>query len=382
MTKKTTHTNPAQGKKKIKFPPELIKKRRKANHCLNCGEEFDESFNYCSHCGQENNHNRVSFATLVIDFLNNYFSFDSKFSLSLLPFFFEPGYLTKKFVEGKRASFVNPIRLYLVISLIFFFVFSMVSNDIIQDSVKKFDETTGELSDQLPDSSKVLLDEVLAGNLSNIESDSIYTLIPDQEDSTRNYTFSIQQPDSSNEFLTEENFGTYMRLRDNYDVSVDQLLDSLYTDSLSNFQYNLTKKLIRLDRAENQVVISQLLKNLPLMMIFILPIFAFVLKLIYMRRNQYYITHLILALHLHSFAYVVYGFAFVAAMYWLPDGAGGWAVFISFILVSTHSYLSFLKVYQQGWFKTLIKFNFIGFVYFWLLILGLFAEIFFSVATY
>ena len=382
MTKKTTHTNPAQGKKKIKFPPELIKKRRKANHCLNCGEEFDESFNYCSHCGQENNHNRVSFATLIIDFLNNYFSFDSKFSLSLLPFFFEPGYLTKKFVEGKRASFVNPIRLYLVISLIFFFVFSMVSNDIIQDSVKKFDETTGELSDQLPDSSKVLLDEVLAGNLSNIESDSIYTLIPDQEDSTRNYTFSIQQPDSSNEFLTEENFGTYMRLRDNYDVSVDQLLDSLYTDSLSNFQYNLTKKLIRLDRAENQVVISQLLKNLPLMMIFILPIFAFVLKLIYMRRNQYYITHLILALHLHSFAYVVYGFAFVAAMYWLPDGAGGWAVFISFILVSTHSYLSFLKVYQQGWFKTLIKFNFIGFVYFWLLILGLFAEIFFSVATY
>ena len=382
MKKALKHTNKSEGKKKIKFPPELIKKRRKANHCLNCGEEFDESFNYCSHCGQENNHNRVSFATLIIDFLNNYFSFDSKFSLSLLPFLFEPGYLTKKFVEGKRASFVNPIRLYLVISLIFFFVFSMVSNDIIQDSVKKFDETTGELSEQLPDSSKVLLDEVLAGNLSNIESDSIYTLIPNQEDSTKNYTFSIQQPDSSNEFLTEENFGTYMRLRDNYDVSVDQLLDSLYTDSLSNFQYNLTKKLIRLDRAENQVVISQLLKNLPLMMIFILPIFAFVLKLIYMRRNQYYITHLILALHLHSFAYVVYGFAFVAAMYWLPDGAGGWAVFISFILVSTHSYLSFLKVYQQGWFKTLIKFNFIGFVYFWLLKLGLFAEIFFSVATY
>ena len=147
MKKELKHPNKSEEKKKRKFPPELMKKRRKANHCLNCGEEFDESFNYCSHCGQENNHNRVSFATLIIDFLNNYFSFDSKFSLSLQPFFFEPGYLTKKFVEGKRASFVNPIRLYLVISLIFFFVFSMVSNDIIQDSVKKFDETAGELSD-------------------------------------------------------------------------------------------------------------------------------------------------------------------------------------------------------------------------------------------
>jgi hypothetical protein len=382
MTKKTTHTNPAQGKKKRKFPPELIKKRRKANHCLNCGEEFDESFNYCSNCGQENNHNRVSFGTLVLDFLNNYFSFDSKFSLSLLPFFFQPGYLTKKFGEGKRASFVNPIRLYLVISLVFFFVFSMISSDIVQDSVQTFDETTEALSEQLPDSSKVLLDEVLAGNLSNIESDSVYTLLANPQDSTENYTFSIQKPDSANEFITEENFAIYMQLRQNYDVSVDQILDSLNTDSLTSFQYNLTKKIIRLDRAENQVVISQMLKNLPLMMIFILPIFAFLLMLFYMRRNQYYITHLIHALHLHSFAYVIYGFAFVAAMYWLPVGAGGWAIFISVILVSTHSYLSFLKVYGQGWFKTLVKFNLIGFLYIWLLLFGLVTEMFFSVATY
>ena len=382
MSKESKHIEESGGKKKRKFPPELIKKRRKANHCLNCGEEFDESFNYCSHCGQENNHNRVSFGTLIVDFLNNYFSFDSKFSLSMLPFFFDPGYLTKKFVEGKRASFVNPIRLYLIISLLFFIVFSMVSNDLIQDSVDKIDTATDQLSEDLPDSSKVLLDEVLAGNLSNIESDNIYKLIPDHEDSTKSYTFSLQKPDSANEFITEENFATYMRLRDNYDVSVDQLLDSLNTDSLSGFQYNLTKNIIRLDRAENQVVISQLLKNLPLMMMFILPIFAFMLKLFYMRRNQYYITHLIHALHLHSFAYVIYGFAFVAAMYWLPEGAGIWAILISFFLVSTHSYLSFLRVYRQGWFKTLVKYNVIGFLYTWLLLLAVFTEIFFSVLTY
>jgi hypothetical protein len=370
------------GWKKRKILPVLFKKRRKANHCLNCGEEFDEKFNYCSHCGQENNHNRVSFSTLIIDFFNNYFSFDSKFSLSLLPFFFDPGYLTKKFVEGKRASFVNPIRLYLIISLVFFFVFSMVSSDIIQDSVNKFDETTEELTDQLADSSKVLLDEVLAGNLASIESDSVYTLLQDKSDSTKNYTFSIQRPDSSNEFITEENFTIYMQLRQNYEVSVDQVLDSLNTDSLSGFQYDFAKKIIRLDRAENQVVISQLLKNLPLMMLFILPVFALVLKLFYLGRNQYYITHLIHALHLHSFAYVIYGFAFVAAMYWLPEGAGGWIIFISFIVVCTHSYLSFLKVYGQRWFKTLVKYLFIGFLYNLLLMFAVFAEMFFSVITY
>jgi len=382
MDKEPIHIKGSMGKKKRKLLPTLIKKRRKANHCLNCGEAFDISFNYCSRCGQENNHNRVSFSTLIVDFFNNYFSFDSKFSLSLLPFFSQPGYLTKKFVEGKRASFVNPIRLYLIISLIFFFVFSMVSSDIVQDSVKKFDEATEELSDQLPDSSKVLLNEVLAGNLANIESDSVYTLLQNKEDSTKIIGFTIQKPDSSNGFITEENFAIYMQLRQNYEVSVEQVLDSLNTDSFSNFQYNLTKKLIRLDRAENQVVISQLLKNLPLMMLFILPVFALLLKLFYLRRNQYYITHLIHALHLHSFAYVIYGFAFVAAMYWLPEGTGGWTLFISLVVVSTHSYFSFLKVYGQGWFKTFVKFNLIGFLYNLLLVFAVFLELLFSVATF
>ncbi|MEN8250200.1 MAG: DUF3667 domain-containing protein [Bacteroidota bacterium] len=110
----------------------LARKRRKSDHCLNCGAEYEEKVNYCPHCGQENNHNKVSIGTLIIDFLNNYFSFDSKFVNSLLPFFFQPGYLTRKFTEGKRTSFVNPIRLYLIISLLFFFVFSMISSDIVE----------------------------------------------------------------------------------------------------------------------------------------------------------------------------------------------------------------------------------------------------------
>lgn len=379
MGKKAKHSEPEQGKKKKRFPPELVKKRRKENHCLNCGEEFDEGVNYCPHCGQENNHNRVSFGTLILDFLNNYFSFDSKFSLSLLPFFLEPGYLTNKFVEGKRASFVNPIRLYLVISLVFFFVFSMVSSDLIKESITDISQGV----EDLPDSTRVALDNVLAGDLTGLEADSLYKFAADQNDTTsKGITYTVQTPDADNDFLSGENFAIYMQHREDYTVSVDNLMDSLNTDSLSSFQYNLTKKIIRLDRAENQVVISQLLKNLPLMMIFILPIFAFILMLFYLRRNQYYITHLIHAVYLHSFAYVIYGFAFVAAMYWVPDGGIFWVLFLSLILVSAHSYFSFLNVYGQGWFKTLVKFNIIGLIYAFLLFIALLVEMFFSVATY
>lgn len=367
-------------KQKRKFIPPLIKKRRKDKHCLNCGAEFDDHYNYCPHCGQENNHNQVSFGTLILDFLNNYFSFDSKFSLSLLPFFLEPGYLTKKFIEGKRSSFVNPIRLYLVVSLIFFFVFSMVSTDIVQEGI---DDISQE-AEALPDSAQAVLDNVMAGDLSSFEYDSLYKFVPEANDSTNNnFGFTVQKPDSTNEFFTEENIGVYMRLRNDYTVSVDRMLDSLETSSLSAFQYNLAKQLVRLDRAESQIVISHLLKNLPLMMLFTLPIFAFLLKLFYIRRNQYYITHLVHALHLHSFAYLIYGFAFVMAMYWVPEGSASfWTIFLSMVLVSTHSYFSFLNVYGQKWFKTFMKFNIIGFLYSWLLLAAILIEMFFSVATY
>ena len=357
----------------------LVRKRRKSDHCLNCGAQYDERNNYCPNCGQENNHNQASFATLVIDFLNNYFSLDSKFSLSLVPFFLKPGYLTIRFIEGKRASFVNPIRLYLIVSLVFFFIFNMISKDVVQQSIDAVENVT----ESIPDSSKQVIDQVLS-DIGDLEEDTVINISGMNADSTEsNYQVSFQPLDSTNSFLTEENINTYMKLRDNYDYSVDEVMDSLNTASLSGFQFNLTKQIIRLDRAEGQVVISQLLKNLPIMMLFTLPIFALILKLFYIRRNQYYITHLVHALHLHSFSYVIFGLVFAAAYYWLPSGwVANLAVIIGDIMVGTYCYVSFLRVYKQGWFKTLVKFNLVGFLYFWLLLFAVFIEMVFSVYTY
>ncbi|MEN8250201.1 MAG: hypothetical protein ABFS32_14810 [Bacteroidota bacterium] len=216
-----------------------------------------------------------------------------------------------------------------------------------------------------------------------MESDSVYRLTGiDPDSSELNYGLKFEKPDSTNEFLTEENIETFMRLKDNYDLSIDQVMDSLNTTSLSSFQYNLTRQYVRLARADKQIVLGQLLKNLPIMMLFTMPLFALLLKLFYMRRHQYYITHLIHALHLHSFAYVIYGFAFVMARYWVPDGTGFYVILSAVILASTHSYISFLKVYKQGWFKTLVKFKTLGFLYSWLLFFAFIVELVFSVATF
>ena len=364
-------------KKYKKLIPQLKRRRRKDSHCQNCGAEFSVDYNYCPNCGQENNHNRASFGTLMVDFFHNYFSFDSKFSNSLLPFFFDPGYLVVKFVEGKRASFVNPVRLYLIISLVFFFVFSMISSDIVERSINDIEEA----SESLSDSSKVELDKIMGGDLSALDSDTVINLTPESGEEDRNLTFSYQKPDSTNQFLTEDNISLYMALRKDQNMEVEEVIDTLDTSGLSDYQVNLVRQLIRIDRAEGQIVVSHILKNVPLMMLIIIPILALFLKLLYIAQHQFYITHLIHVLYLHSFAYVIYGFGFVMAMYWFPNAAF-WILLGSFLLVCIYSYKSFLKVYDQKWFITLLKFLITGFVYNLLLNTAILVEMFFSVVTY
>ena len=49
--------------------------------------------------------------------------------------------------------------------------------------------------------------------------------------------------------------------------------------------------------------ISTLFSNLPYMMLCCIPLFALVLKVLYIRRRIFYIDHLIYALHIHTFFY-------------------------------------------------------------------------------
>ena len=49
--------------------------------------------------------------------------------------------------------------------------------------------------------------------------------------------------------------------------------------------------------------IATLFSNLPYMMLCCIPLFALVLKVLYIRRRIFYIDHLIYALHIHTFAY-------------------------------------------------------------------------------
>lgn len=91
-----------------------------AAHCLDCGQP--QSGRYCPVCGQKAGVPHPSVHELFHDFVENYFHLDSKLFRSFKLLILKPGSLSVEYLEGKRTRYVPPMRLYVVATLVYFFV--------------------------------------------------------------------------------------------------------------------------------------------------------------------------------------------------------------------------------------------------------------------
>ena len=102
-------------------------KLRIDKNCLNCQQTVKHR--YCPHCGQENTEITKSFHHLFTHFFEDLTHYDSSFWKTIIYLFFKPAALTKEYLSGKRLSFLAPIRLYIFISFITFFLISAKNNN-------------------------------------------------------------------------------------------------------------------------------------------------------------------------------------------------------------------------------------------------------------
>lgn len=91
--------------------------------CLNCNHLLTEEDLFCSRCGQKFSKKTGTVKDFFVDFLGDYFTFDSKIFRSLVPLIFRPGFLTTEYLDGRRVRYIPPLRLYIFISIIFFLIF-------------------------------------------------------------------------------------------------------------------------------------------------------------------------------------------------------------------------------------------------------------------
>ena len=99
---------------------------RKEKNCLNCGTTVQGK--YCHVCGQENVEPKETFLGMVTHFFNDITHFDGKFFTTLKDLLFKPGFLSAEYMKGRRMRYLNPIRMYVFTSAIFFLIFFSVTD--------------------------------------------------------------------------------------------------------------------------------------------------------------------------------------------------------------------------------------------------------------
>lgn len=94
--------------------------------CRNCAANIPGSAKYCHTCGQSVIDIRQPWLPLLAEMLGDVFDWDGKTLTTLRYLLTSPGKLTREFVLGHRKRFTSPVRLYLVVSVLFFFVFPVI----------------------------------------------------------------------------------------------------------------------------------------------------------------------------------------------------------------------------------------------------------------
>ncbi len=304
-----------------------MKKRRKTSKCLNCEQTLQEKHNYCPNCGQENTNNEVSIGLLMREFTSNFFSFDSRFAHTIKPFLFNPGKITEAFISGKRVFYANPIRWYLVISIFHFFFFSKMFEPTVDD--KKQRSFMSSSSD----------------TLSIAEFDSLYRM-PDSL--TSGWPVSGQQ------------ISMISSLNSTTNLSVDEISDSLKFDRFPWYQRYPAQQIIRINQETTATLNDYILRQIPIIIFFILPVYAFLLKLLFWRKGLY-IKHLIHSIHIHSFVFFLLSWVWIFSLL-IPDFKPI-GLSVSMLLIITYILFSFKKVYKIKKRWALLRMMIIGFLY-------------------
>ncbi len=267
--------------------------------CRNCGRPAGPE--YCGHCGQEVEPRRGPLLSLLRELLDEWLSLDGRLvrTLGLLP---RPGRLTERYLAGKRAAYVRPLRLYLIASVVLF---------------------SSLLSLRAPDAAEVNL--YIAGHL--------VTPAPPVQG---RMNLTLFEPDSAiNQWVARQTVQDMEELRR---LPPQELLDTLF---------------------------AGLRRVLPGAFILFVPFLALGLKVLYLRKGILFVDHLIFALHFQSALFLglsatwvlcrLLGFALVPSM--LTYVAAGLLMMVVFLPWALH------RVYRQRWWWTAVKSVLLIFIY-------------------
>lgn len=116
--------------------------------CANCGTALRGA--YCHQCGQRQVSRVLSLRSLFTEAVRTYFTLDNRLLCTLKMLLLRPGRLTEAYVQGQRARYIPPFRLYLFFSVIYFFLATFTNATTFLFLKFDFDEQTAAFAQLFP----------------------------------------------------------------------------------------------------------------------------------------------------------------------------------------------------------------------------------------
>src|SRR5437867_2500876 len=325
-------------------------RHRVLTHCEDCGAQLQG--HWCGQCGQAAVDYRRSFRHVVADVLDSFLNWDSKFFTTIGLLIVKPWRLTNEFLAGKRVRYLNPLRLYLLASILFFFAVNYGTRGLHLEPGKLGPKDRAELEADLK---KADLPPAAREELETMLRESSPSPVP-------SLTPSVFSPSPAPEAGKQR--VEYGKIGERPFVVFDSKAKS--ATPFEHWIEGRAKEKMGEHGTKMGLFISTLFSNLPYMMLCCIPLFAFVLKVLYIRRHIFYIDHLIYALHIHTFAYtgiMLIVLATIGLTRFAPGPIAGWIIALLWIAFVVQIFLSIRRVYRQGWFISIFKFLFGGLAY-------------------
>jgi Protein of unknown function (DUF3667) len=302
--------------------------------CLNCGTKLQDQF--CHHCGQKDIPQRQTLGELWTNFISSFWSYEGKFFQTTKHLITKPGFLAVEYNKGKRESYYHPARMYVFISFVFFLLFFSLP-----------DENDTNDPDFKPNG--VSLSQ---SNTPDMDSSSI---AKGKKEKKRYFRLSnlpyktVREYDSLQESKPEsERDGWITRTLTKKSVELNQRYSNAPEKFSEDFGQAFTD-------------------NFSKVLFWLLPVFALLLKLLYMRKDLFVSEHLVFSIYYYNFFYlagsVLMLVNLVSWLAWLAAAIGIWIFF----------YLLFAmkRAYSENWGKTIFKFTAFTLLFSLMLVLGL-----------
>ena len=310
------------------------KEQRQLTHCENCGAPLTGK--YCAQCGQPGIDYHRSFGTLVADAADAFLNLDERFLKTFGLVLFKPWRLTNDFLAGRRQSYVHPLRIYLLASVAFFFLSSGISN------ISNPSTAQSSSMDRQKNMRKRTPSPTATPTASSAASPTASPIPSDDKDGL-NFHFS----DDDETDRQKSPFEKWLK--------------------------NRVKEKIGSSGDRGVIFLKALIDNLGPMVLCCIPLFALVLKILYIFKKRYYIEHLVFALHTHAFVFlstlIIIGIGLL--LNWKVPGALTPVVctFLSFAVL-INLLVAIRRVYNQNWFATLFKFALGSVIYLCVLVIA------------